>query len=122
MKRGVWLLVGLALGLGLGVLIGWVLLPVQYYDTAPAQLRADYRDEYVRMVALAYGVERNLERAQARLARLDSAAPTAPLVTLTERLIAQNAARSAIAPLVALTLDLGVETPVMAPYFEGNLP
>lgn len=56
-------LLGLALGLGLGLLVGWVLWPVQYTNTAPAQLRQDYRTDYILMVAAAYRVEGDLEAA-----------------------------------------------------------
>jgi hypothetical protein len=109
-----------AVGVGLGLLVGWVLWPVQYYDTAPADLQADYRDEYVRLVALTYDVTGDLTAARRRLARLDADEPSAPLVDLTERLIDRGAAPEIIRPLAVLARDLGAETPPMAPYLEGG--
>ncbi|MGQ9467176.1 MAG: hypothetical protein ACUVXE_02745 [Anaerolineae bacterium] len=113
-------LVGLALGIALGLLIGWVLWPVQYTNTAPAQLRQDYRNDYVLMVAAAYQVEGNAGAALERLARLDPEQPTRPLVELTETLIAQNGRPGDISMLVQLAEALGVTTPAMGPYLGGT--
>jgi hypothetical protein len=57
-------------GLALGLLYGWVLRPVEYYDTAPDSLRIDYRVDYVLMVAEAYQAEGDAARALERLAAL----------------------------------------------------
>lgn len=111
---------GLAAGVALGLLIGWVLWPVQYTNTAPAQLRQDYRDEYILMVAAAYQVERDREAAQARLALLDPEAPARPAVELAERLIAEGGRPTDIRMLVRLADDLGAATAPMAPYLEGE--
>lgn len=113
-------LVGLALGITLGLLVGWVLWPVQYTNTAPAQLRQDYRNDYVLMVAAAYQVEGNADAALERLARLDPEQPTHPLVELTETLIAQNGRPGDISMLVQLAEALGSTTPAMGPYLGGT--
>ncbi len=112
-------LVGLALGIALGLLVGWVLWPVQYTNTAPAQLRQDYRNDYILMVAAAYRVEGNTDAALDRLARLDPEQPTRPLVELTETLIAQNGRPGDISMLVQLAEALGAATPAMWPYLGG---
>lgn len=113
-------LVGLALGVALGLLVGWVLWPVQYTNTAPAQLRQDYRNDYILMVAAAYRVEENPDAARERLARLDSEQPTRPLIELTETLIAQNGRPDDIAMLVRLAEALGATTPAMWPFLGGT--
>jgi hypothetical protein len=112
-------LMGLALGVALGLLIGWVLWPVQYTNTAPAQLRQDYRNDYILMVAAAYQVEGNPDAARERLARLDPEQPTRPLVELTETLIAQNGRPGDISMLIQLAEALGVTTPAMGSYLGG---
>ncbi len=122
MKRWYWLVIGLVAGLGLGMLAGWVIAPVQYYDTAPDALHPTYRDEYLRLVALTYAVDHQLNAAQTRLRRLDAAAPTAPLCELAERLIATDAPTATIAPLTWLAHDLNVATPLMAPYLTERQP
>jgi len=122
MKRLLPLLVGLAIGAGMGLMIGWWLWPVQYTNTAPTELRADYRDEYIYIVAQAYQVENDLTLARERLAHLSAGNPAAPLVELTERLIQRGAASDAILVLTELAHDLGVETARMAPYLRGEMP
>jgi hypothetical protein len=113
-------LIGLAAGIALGLLIGWVLWKVEYTNTAPAQLRQDYRDDYVVMIASAYQVEGNLGAARDRLSQLNPTDPAQPVIDLTERLIAANGRPSDIEALVHLAEDLGAATPTMAPYLEGT--
>ena len=64
------LLLGLALGLVVGLLYGWVLQPVEYVDTAPNALREDFRSDYVLAVAEAYQTDRDLTKAQIHLGTL----------------------------------------------------
>ncbi len=115
-----WLAVAFAVGIGLGLLFGWVVWPVQYYNTAPSDLRADYKREYVYLTALTYEIEGNLNAAEIRLNQLDAAVNAAPVVELTEQLIAQQAPTTTIAPLARLARDLDADTPIMAPYLRGE--
>ena len=64
------LLVGFALGAVLAVLYGWVARPLEYVDTTPDSLRADFRTDYVLMVSEAYEGDGDLNLAQVRLAAL----------------------------------------------------
>jgi len=122
MKRGWLLLIGVLLGLGLGFLFGWGLWPVQYYDTSPAQLRADYQDEYLRLVALSYQVERDLPQARTRLAVMGYSAPFPQLVARIETWIAEGSSQAFLEPFIELAHDLGVDTPAMHPYLQGAAP
>ncbi|MDX9992554.1 MAG: hypothetical protein RBS68_10970 [Anaerolineales bacterium] len=67
-------------GLGLGLLYGWVISPVEYVDTSPDSLRADYRSDYVLMVAEIYQSEQDPALALRRLALLGSASPPYQIV------------------------------------------
>ena len=116
MKRLALFLLGVALGVGLALLIGWEWFPRVEHDAGPAALREDYQEEYIRLVALAYEVDHDSAAAIKRLAELNPRAPTAPLVALTEAWIAEGKSRAMIVPLVALARDLGAETPAMTPY------
>ena len=109
---------GVAAGLALGLVIGW-LWPVQYTNTAPAVLRQDYRDDYVVMVAAAYEVEGDPERARERLALLDAENPAAPVVELGERLVAVGGSARDITRLARLSWALKAVTPTLVPYLEG---
>lgn len=75
MKRWAWILLALAAGFGLGLLYGWVLDPVEFVDLTPDTLRADYRADYILMVAEAYQLEKDADLAARRLAIFGSAPP-----------------------------------------------
>jgi hypothetical protein len=112
--------VGLCLGIALALLIGWVLWKVEYTNTAPHQLRQDYRDDYVLMIAAAYQVEGNLGAARDRLSVLDSEDPSHPVVELVERLIEARGSERDIAALVGLAAAMGATTPSMEPYLGAT--
>jgi hypothetical protein len=63
---------GLIIGL---VVLGWWLFPVQWTDAAPSQLRADLKEDYLRMAIDSYTLNRNAELAFARYEALGEDAP-----------------------------------------------
>ena len=71
-------------GIGLGLLFGWLVSPVEYVDTSPDTLREDYRTDYVLMVAEAYKTENNLDLAEQRLAFLGGTPPAEMVVAALE--------------------------------------
>jgi len=75
MKRWVWIFLAAALGVGLGLLYGWVLDPIEFVYLPPSTLRADFRADYILMVAEAYQAERDADLAARRLAIFGSAPP-----------------------------------------------
>ena len=75
MKRWLWIFLAAALGIGLGLLYGWVINPVDFVDLSPDTLRADYRAAYILMVAEAYQSEDDLDLAARRLAIFGSSSP-----------------------------------------------
>jgi hypothetical protein len=113
-------LIGLVLGLALGFAVGWWLWPVTYTNTSPAALRQDYRDDYVLMVAAAYDVEGNLQKARSRLKRLNPEEPAAPAQELAEKLIERGGQETDIVRLARLVQALGVTDPLLTPYLEGQ--
>ena len=68
--RLLWVFIVLALfaGIGIGIAYGWYVDPVDYFDTTPDTLRADFKADYVLMTAEAYQVERDPGLAARRLA------------------------------------------------------
>lgn len=119
MRRSWLLIIGLILGLGLGFLVGWGLWPVQYFDTSPAQLRTDYQDEYLRLVAFSYHMERDLSQARARLTAMGDTAPFPKLVARIEAWMASNGSPEILRLSIELARDLGVDTPAMRDYVQG---
>jgi hypothetical protein len=75
MKSWIWIVSAAAAGIGLGLLYGWVVNPVDFVDLTPETLRADYRADYILMVAEAYQAEQDLDLAARRLAVFGSDPP-----------------------------------------------
>ena len=95
--RGHWyLLTGLLIGLALGVLYAWTLAPLEFVDTPPSSLRADFKDEYRYLIAASYRATGNLDRARARLALLGDPDPVVALGEQAQRMLAASAPAGAI--------------------------
>ncbi len=75
MSRWVKFLIAIAAGIAIGLIYGWVVSPVEYTDTSPATLRADYRTDYVLMTAEVYHADQNLDAAARQLGMLGSDPP-----------------------------------------------
>ncbi|MDD2696431.1 MAG: hypothetical protein PHD58_10960, partial [Anaerolineales bacterium] len=90
-RRGAWfLLTGLIIGAVLGLLYAWVVQPVQYTNTAPASLRADFKDRYRALIALAYSADGDLVRARARLELLEDDDSYRSLAEQAQRTLAEG--------------------------------
>jgi len=79
MKSNRWLFIIIALiaGIALGLTYGWVIDPVDFFDLTPDTLRADYKADYVLMVAEAYRFNRDPGIAARHLAVFGSQSPSA---------------------------------------------
>ncbi len=75
MRRWVFPLIAGLAGIAAGLLYGWVINPVKFVDTTPASLRADYRTDYVLMVAEAFHADQDAALAGRRLAIFGAEAP-----------------------------------------------
>lgn len=85
-NRGPWyLLTGLMIGLVIGLIYAWVFDPVQYVDALPSGLKADTKDQYRIMIAMAYQVDANQGRARQRLALLNDSNPAQALIAQAQR-------------------------------------
>jgi hypothetical protein len=78
-NRSRWIFIVLALiaGIGIGLMYGWVIDPVDFFDLTPDTLRADYKADYVLMTAEAYRVEQDSGLAARRLAIFGTQSPSA---------------------------------------------
>lgn len=74
MTRWLRFFIAIVVGIGLGLIYGWMVSPVRYVDTSPDTLRIDYRTDYVLMVAEAFAADNDLGLAARRLAMLGSGA------------------------------------------------
>src|SRR3990172_4334477 len=57
-------------GFIIGLIIAWVLWPVQFTNADPADLRSFYKDDFVRMTSAAFELNGDLAKAKLRLSQL----------------------------------------------------
>lgn len=123
-ERGSWyLLTGLVLGIALGLLFSWMIFPTEYIDTTPSTLRADYKDAYRAMIALAYQANGDLPRAQARLALLDEEDSALLMAAQAQRYLGEGVAPREAQALGLLAAMLGqAPDPLTASPVPSNTP
>ncbi len=85
-----FLLTGLILGLGIGLLISIVISPVRYTETSPASLAEAHQDSYRWLIARAYQANGDLVRASQRLTLLGDALPQEALAAQAQRMLAAD--------------------------------
>jgi hypothetical protein len=106
-RRGAWyLFTGILIGIGIGLLIGWVLDPIEYIDTAPYSLRQSDKDQIRVLIAQAYLSNGDLGRARARLALLQDEIELKVLAEQAQRILAQNGSPQDARALAQLAADL----------------
>lgn len=113
-ERGPWyLLTGIVIGAALGVLYAWVLQPVQYTNTTPASLRADFKDNYRALIASAYMADGDLVRARARLDLLKDQDVYQVLAVQAQQSLAAGKAPQEARALGMLAVALGQSPPTL---------
>ncbi len=110
------LLLSVAVGLGAGLYIGWVVNPVQYVDTDPTSLHQTYKDDYILMIAAVYSQNGDLTVARTHLASLGFADPGPAVAAAAHRLIAAQKPETDLRPLARLAAAFNASTPEMQPY------
>ena len=75
MSRWTLFILVILVGLGLGLVYGWVINPVSFQDTTLYNLRIDYKTDYTLMVAEVYHQTNDLEWALNRLMLLEDPSP-----------------------------------------------
>lgn len=75
MSRWTLFFLVILLGLGLGLVYGWVINPVSFQDTTFSSLRIDYKTDYTLMVAEVYHQDNDLEWALNQLTLLEDPTP-----------------------------------------------
>jgi hypothetical protein len=76
MRRWSRFLIAILVGIGLGLLYGWLISPVRYVETTPDTLHMQYKTDYVLMTAEVYNADKNLETAVRRLGALGNISPS----------------------------------------------
>lgn len=114
-----WTGLGLVIGLGLALYLGWVAWPTEFTEADPTILREEYRRDYTLMIANAYVLDGDLPAARRRLYSLGQEAPDQWLLTMTvDAILSGRDEATVILPLVTLAHDLGLNSAAMAPYLD----
>jgi hypothetical protein len=122
-KRGsLYLITGLVIGAIGGLLFAWLITPVQYTNTSPAALRADFKDQYRAMIALAYTANGDLVRARARLALLRDADPSRILAAQAQQTLAKGGTLQEARSLGQLANALGQAPQGAPPTLASQVP
>jgi hypothetical protein len=104
--------IGMLCGLLFGLAIGY-LWPVHYTDVDVSDLRAEYREDYIVMVADAFSLDGDVDKARDRLSRLDVPNPEQLVSALADRYVKEGRDQEEIDRLVRLADALGVSTESM---------
>jgi hypothetical protein len=108
---------GFAIGLAVGLLITWVLWPVEYYDTDPVDLRTEHKEDYVLMIAASYAQDDNPELAALRLEKLGFENPRQRVLHLFQR-YSEAGYEEESRILARLAYGIGVEDVALLPYIQ----
>ena len=111
-----FLLLGVALGTGAGLVVGWYVWPTEFSDATVEMIDVRYQEEYALMTAQAYRVDGNLLAAQQRLLRLNREDPAGWYLAFTVDQILVGGSAADLRDLVRLATDLGLQSPAFAPY------
>lgn len=103
--------IGLALGLVLGLAYTWVINPVELTNAYPGLLRSDHRHDWVRLVALSYVADGDLDDARARLATLEEEVVDERVRALIENYAAAGRSPDTLRRLTTLAEALHVNIP-----------
>ena len=103
------LLLGLILGLGLGLVISWTMLPQTPPAISPARLRNDFKDSYRALIAAAYASTGDLPRAKSRLATLNDPDSVVAIKSQAQRALAEGDSPESLDALAALAANLEQE-------------
>jgi hypothetical protein len=92
----------LAIGLTIGIVFAWLIAPVQYFDTSPASLQDEFKEQYRALIAAAFAANGDLARAQARLSLLEDPNIGDTLAAQAQRALAAGADADEVRALAQL--------------------
>jgi hypothetical protein len=107
--------IALVIGTALGLAYAWLIEPVTFSESSPAQVMKSYREAWLIMSAEAHAQDGDWERTQARINALRDANLTQTLTDLFDRYQA-NGPNPAARALARLADRLNVRTPAMQVY------
>lgn len=116
------LLVGIVIGIGFGLYLGWVQFPTEYVNSPARALAQPYKDDYTVMVAGGYLYDQDPLGAIERLRVLGEENVPEYVQRVTERFITNSRDLCEIQYLIALAEGLGRTSPVFDQFRAVTLP
>lgn len=116
------LVIGLAVGAGLGLYLGWVQFPVEYVNSPASALSQRYKDDYTVMIAAGYLSDNDALGAIERMRVLGVENVPEYVQQTAERFITNSRNLRDIQYLIALSEGLGRTSPIFEPYRQVSLP
>jgi hypothetical protein len=111
--------IGLALGIGLGLFIGWYAWPVTYTGAPASALAPGWKNEAIWMAAQSFAYDGDLEAASGRLAPVFGGVDLGPIVLRrAEKAIDENSPPAEIAHIGRLAAAYGSRSPRVDPYLQ----
>ena len=112
----------LAVGLAIGLLVGWVIWPVKYINAAPQHLHPDYQREWLKMSVDSYTINKDAKLAARRYQDLGTYGPDVlaevELEAMPNQVEAINAFKAATGATVEIPLP-GLEETAVFPTGEA---
>src|SRR5689334_2301750 len=96
------LIIGLVVGVGAGLYLGWVQFPVEFVNSPASALAREYKDDYTVMIASAFAQDQDIGGAVERLRVLGVENIPAYVLEVTERFITNSQNVNDIRLLVGL--------------------
>lgn len=116
-RRLLPLLIGLALGIGAGLFVGWYAWPVTYTGAPASTLSNGWKNEAIWLAAQAYAYDGDLEGASGRLAPVFPAVDLGPIVlNRAIQAIDEGYPPAEVARLARLAAAYGARSPQTDPY------
>jgi len=121
-ERGSWYLVtGVLLGIAIGLFFAWGISPVEYVNTSPISLRADFKDAYRAAIAAAYASTGDLLRAQARIELLQDDSPVEIMIEQGQRYLAEGYSYADAKALAELAAAFGFGSDHLTESSDGQI-
>lgn len=114
-------LAGFMIGLVMSLTYGWILDP-RPLPITPADLKAEDKELYLKLIAAAYAHDNDEARARERLTALEDSDIENTVANLTEYYINQNGDIRDVRPLVGLSGALGQTSGAMLPFIATPTP
>ncbi|MFO7538234.1 MAG: hypothetical protein R6X32_09265 [Chloroflexota bacterium] len=120
LRQLAWIMLGLAVGTGLGLYYGWDVAPTEFTNATPAMMQAEYQRDYLLMIAAAYDHSSDLATAERRLNKLGTTADSRLFDLMLDQIL-RDEDEQRIRQLVYLVADLDVGySPAMDVYLNNR--